>query len=37
MKVKINIILIIGVYCVDYGNRSNKFAFGGGEGVVYVC
>lgn len=26
-----------GVYCVDYGNKSNKFAFGGGEGVVYIC
>lgn len=28
---------LIGVYCVDYGNKSNKFAFGGGEGVVYIC
>ncbi|CAD8102441.1 unnamed protein product [Paramecium sonneborni] len=26
-----------GIYCVDYGNKSNKFAFGGGEGVVYIC
>eukprot|EP00825_Cyclidium_porcatum_P029303 TRINITY_DN3131_c0_g1_i2.p2 TRINITY_DN3131_c0_g1~~TRINITY_DN3131_c0_g1_i2.p2 ORF type:complete len:132 (-),score=26.17 TRINITY_DN3131_c0_g1_i2:89-484(-) len=25
-----------GVYSVDYGNSSNKLAFGGGEGVVYI-
>lgn len=27
----------IGIYAVDYGNKSNRLAFGGGEGVVYVC
>lgn len=25
-----------GVYAVDYSPKSNKFAFGGGEGVVYI-
>lgn len=30
-------LIIIGVYTVDYGNKTNKFAFGGGEGVVYIC
>jgi COMPASS component SWD3 len=24
-----------GVYSVDYGNSSNKVAFGGGDGLVY--
>lgn len=24
-----------GVYSVDYGNNSNKVAFGGGEGLAY--
>ncbi|KAM3132220.1 hypothetical protein pb186bvf_015680 [Paramecium bursaria] len=26
-----------GIYAVDYGNKTNRLAFGGGEGVVYVC
>jgi len=25
-----------GVYSMDYANKSNKIAFGGGEGVAYV-
>ena len=25
-----------GVYCADYSSKGNKFAFGGGEGVVYI-
>lgn len=24
------------VYTCDYGNKGDKFAFGGGEGVVYL-
>ena len=27
----------LGIYAVDYGNKTNRLAFGGGEGVVYVC
>jgi hypothetical protein len=27
----------LGIYALDHGNCTNKFAFGGGEGVVYVC
>lgn len=34
---KVSQLIQIGIYCVDYGNKSNKFAFGGGEGVVYIC
>ena len=36
-KVFILIIYFIGIYAVDYGNKTNRLAFGGGEGVVYVC
>ena len=25
-----------GVYALDYSNHSHKFAFAGGEGVVYI-
>lgn len=25
-----------GIYTCDYANTNNKFAFGGGEGVVYI-
>jgi len=28
--------MIGGVYSVDFGNFSNKFAFGGADGHVYV-
>ncbi len=25
-----------GCYCLDYGNKEDKFCFGGGEGVLYI-
>ena len=25
-----------GVYSCDYGNKGDKFAFSGGEGIVYI-
>lgn len=25
-----------GIYCCDHSQKSNRFAFAGGEGVVYI-